>query len=899
MKIKNYLILLGLILFYSVQFSYGQCGVVASDNKTIVCGGDVQLDALSAWTKTTDSTFDAVGFRSVYFVNVDTGYTVVGNGEVHRTRDGGKTWTTHTLGANLFRAVFFTDADTGFVVGKNVKNEAVIAKTIDGGDNWSTQTITNCPSLRSVYFINKSIGFAAGDAVAILKTTDGGKTWVRKQVFATDHYVSINFPTPTIGYAIGEIGNVTKTIDGGETWVNNANPVGLAFSACFTDANTGFFGSDKGVLLKTTDGGTSWIPHTVGDVNDTIKAVFFVNSNIGYVGSNKSIWKTIDGGNTWKKQSVNANINSIYFPTGKVGYATGTRTLKLIEPESITWSPAAGLSSVSVPYPFASPTKTTTYKVTFVTLNGCSASDSVTVFVNPLTADAGFDHRLPCGDTTQLNTVISNYTGNGTLTYSWFPATGLNNSTISNPITDANKETVYTVTLTTPNGCSAKDSITVYVDLFIAQSGGDVSLICGGGAKFNGVSSNYKDHSALLYSWFPSSGLDATTIERPSATVTQNTKYYVIVSTPNGCHSTDSLQVLVAPLTANAGNDKLHVCGDSVQLESVLSNYTGTAPLGYSWSPTVGLNNPTLANPTSKGAGITYTVTVITSNGCQASDQVKVNLKKMEAIDICMVGVDSSGKNIVFWEHPNATTIDSVIIYKETSVTNNFVKIAGAAYNEGKFIDKASQPNVKSDKYRISILDTCEFESPQSAAHKTMHLSINKGIGTSWNLIWKGYEGFSVPTYTIYRGTDPLNLQQHDAVSGTTTQYTDYNPPPGVLYYQIQVVNPHPCSAANGISARSNITSSNGVGIKKFSNELNFSIYPNPANNLLMVNLENVIIDKNMTLTIYNTLGAIVKTIHIEQDKQQINISDLDNGFYSIEIRSANYNGQQKLIIQR
>jgi len=53
-------------------------------------------------------------------------------------------------------------------------------------------------------------------------------------------------------------------------------------------------------------------------------------------------------------------------------------------PYTYSWSPATGLSATNVANPLASPPVTTTYYLTVTDAFGCSETDSVTVFVNPL-----------------------------------------------------------------------------------------------------------------------------------------------------------------------------------------------------------------------------------------------------------------------------------------------------------------------------------------------------------------------------------------------------------------------------------------------------------------------------------------------------------------------------------
>lgn len=331
------------------------------------------------------------------------------------------------------------------------------------------------------------------------------------------------------------------------------------------------------------------------------------------------------------------------------------------------------------------------------------------------------------------------------------------------------------------------------------------------------------------------------------------------------------------------------------------TNYTGTIPLTYSWLPTTGLSNATIANPVVSGGAMTYTLTVTTQNGCKASDDVNIILIKKAALEICMVGVDSiTGKNKIIWNHPISTTVNVVEIFKENTV-NNFVKIAEVPYTQGEFIDSASQPNVKSDRYKISILDSCGLESVQSNAHKTIDLTVNKGTNGSWILRWEIYEGVSASTYLIYRGRDKSNLQLYGSASGAGTSqltFTDIGPISGIMYYQVEAKNPNPCDAVNGTSIRSNAATGSPVGIIEYSNESNFSIYPNPANDQLTIDVENGV-TQNLSLTIYNEIGGVVKTVSIHQIKQQFDISELSNGFYLVELKSLNGSSVQKLTIEK
>jgi hypothetical protein len=86
--------------------------------------------------------------------------------------------------------------------------------------------------------------------------------------------------------------------------------------------------------------------------------------------------------------------------------------------------------------------------------------------------------------------------------------------------------------------------------------------------------------------------------------------------------------------------------------------------------------------------------------------------------------------------------------------------------------------------------------------------------------------------------------------------------------------------------------------IKEINSNSSITIYPNPASDIVTMNIDNT--DKaDLTLNIYNIIGALVKSEIIKQNQQQINVGDLDNGIYMIEIKSKEWIENQKLIIKR
>jgi gliding motility-associated-like protein len=122
------------------------------------------------------------------------------------------------------------------------------------------------------------------------------------------------------------------------------------------------------------------------------------------------------------------------------------------------WDPSTGLSSTTIANPVASPQATTTYAVTVTDANLCSATDEITITVNPIPiVDAGNDTTVLIGQSVQLD-------ASGGVSYQWTPSTYLNYSDVSNPTSTPLANISYVVYVMDGNGCSATDTVNINVD---------------------------------------------------------------------------------------------------------------------------------------------------------------------------------------------------------------------------------------------------------------------------------------------------------------------------------------------------------------------------------------------------------------------------------------------------
>jgi PKD repeat protein len=183
-----------------------------------------------------------------------------------------------------------------------------------------------------------------------------------------------------------------------------------------------------------------------------------------------------------------------------------------------------------------------------------------------------------------------------------------------------------------------------------------------------------------------------------------------------------------------------------------------------------------------------YYITIVDNIGCHVrSNPFTINKSYADVPDICLVTVDPfNKKNLIIWERPNTTQITSYKIYKESSSASVYNLIGTLPYDSlSVFMDETSNPAVKADRYRISLVDTCGVESALSKPHMTIHLQANMGTMGEKNLVWNGYEGLSFPSYFIFRGTAPTKIQQIATIASSYRSFTDTTKTPGLFFYMI------------------------------------------------------------------------------------------------------------------
>lgn len=212
-----------------------------------------------------------------------------------------------------------------------------------------------------------------------------------------------------------------------------------------------------GDLIRLTgSGGVSynWLPVS-GLSNSSISNPFaLITSPIIYtltVTDNNGcvFWDTINIG-------MHSLTNPMAQPDTSICYGEIV-TLSAAGGVSYNWTPITNLNNPLSSNPVATIFSDIEYRVEIVDVNNCRNHDTVHVKVLPLPIpDAGSDKIIYFGETTVLN-------GSGGVSYSWQPAISLDNPNTQNPVAKPEETTIYTVTVTSADGCI--DISTVLVEV--------------------------------------------------------------------------------------------------------------------------------------------------------------------------------------------------------------------------------------------------------------------------------------------------------------------------------------------------------------------------------------------------------------------------------------------------
>ena len=163
------------------------------------------------WKVTGGSTVTAMNsgettvLTDIVFTNTTTGFIVVQQGRIKKTVNSGVTWTDVYTGTTTLSEMHFVDANIGYAVGN-----ALVIKTIDGGQNWTALTTGDLHLYYGVHFFDANHGIVVGTNGTIIYTSDGGNTWLVQSSGTTEHLKDVRMLSATSAVVIGDNGTILK-----------------------------------------------------------------------------------------------------------------------------------------------------------------------------------------------------------------------------------------------------------------------------------------------------------------------------------------------------------------------------------------------------------------------------------------------------------------------------------------------------------------------------------------------------------------------------------------------------------------------------------------------------------------------------------------------------------------
>lgn len=305
----------------------------------VTCAAFAQEEG--AWT--TQNIPDATRYDDVFFIDKNVGWTAGGwNKKVHKTTNGGQTWTEAGLIGNnkYLRSIEFFDANVGLCGSLN----GSLYRTTNGGATWTDVAPTISPQPLGVCGLAKadaSTMYGVGiwsEPAFVIKSINKGLNWVYidMSTYATS-LIDVYFFDANHGFVVGSVseedgGVILYTADGGETWVEKfrTNHVEDRIWKIQTPDNVHFFASiessvDETRMLRSADAGQTWEMITVDPEYSYIQVVGFIDSLRGWTGGNETLYETTDGGDTWEKISLGSTYNRFFKVSEGLAFMTGRK----------------------------------------------------------------------------------------------------------------------------------------------------------------------------------------------------------------------------------------------------------------------------------------------------------------------------------------------------------------------------------------------------------------------------------------------------------------------------------------------------------------------------------------------------------------------------------------------
>lgn len=623
-------------------------------------------------------------------------------------------------------------------------------------------------------------------------------------------------------------------------------------------------------------------------------------------------WNT---GATTSAINVSPLSNTVYTVTGANGACTNVKTTTVVVNASPTvavnssticsgnsanltasgatsflWNTGATTASISV-----SPAATTVYTITGTT-GGCSNTKTSTVTVNANPTVTVNSPTICAGNTAALSAT-------GATSYLW--NTGATTSAIN--VSPAST-TVYTVTGTS-GSCTNVKTTTVVVNT-IPTVNVNSSTIC------SGNTANLTATGATSYLWNTGATTSGISVSPSSTTI------YTVTGTSNGCSNVKTSTVTVnATPTVNVNSYTICAGGSA----TLTANGANT----YTWN-TGSTANPLVVSPASTTI---YTATG-TSSGCSSSTSATVTIGTALSIitspasqTICSgssATLTASGATTYTWS--TGAVANSIVVTPTSNASYNVTGSSGTCSGSNMASVNVTFPAALGlNLSNVSCFGQSNGSATVTPTGGAAPYSYNYSSGATTAVAG----GLSAGTYTanvttafgcvssqVFTITQPavlgLNTTTANASCGTCADgsasvtatggnapYTYTWMPSGGNAATANALTPgcYTVSVSDNLGCASNATTcvSFVTGIASYKNNSVFSVYPNPTNGNITIDLGSNAI---RTIEVIDVTGRLISTEKTAHVSVQMNLSAYSNGIYYLNIKDENGTKQFKIVKQ-
>ena len=490
--------------------------------------------------------------------------------------------------------------------------------------------------------------------------------------------------------------------------------------------------------------------------------------------------------------------------------------------------------------------------------------------------------------TTVAEGAIVNFTdqsANVPTSWAWtFNGGDPSSSTAQNPSVQYNNAGSYSVELTATNdGGSDMETKTDYITVMrlpVADFTSDVTVIN------EGESVQFTDQSTDATSWlwsFSGGSPSSSTTQNPSVTYNTAGTYTVELTATNTVGSDTETKtayitvnhVVVVPVADFSASATSITEGSSVTFTDLSTN----DPTAWSWTFAGGTpSSSTSQNPsvTYNTAG-TYDVTLIASNSAGSDTETKTGY----------ITVTSAPSTVTL----SFTDFESGWgIWKDGGGDCKYYTRSTYAWSGSDAADIQDNSGVASSFYMTNGVDV---HTPGYVELKVEFYFVAVSMDNSNEDFWvQYYDGSSWYTVADFdQGTDFDNGTFY--VATVTILESNLNFPTNMkLRFMCDASGNRDDVYIDDITVTASTSVTNGpvrpilvreTGRKLLPDEAEeFTIYPNPANNVLYISSDE---EENLEVYIYNVSGQMVQHVTLPAGSEKVDISKLDEGIYLINIQ--------------